>query len=134
MAIQKGKLLLLSVGTILANTPIDSLTTTSLSYSAETVDVTNKDSANATTLLAGVGITSFTISLSGIVTNTTNQKLLMTNLVAGTLDDYVLKDEDGNTWSAKFQVTSYNREGAHNGAETYSVDMQASGPVTFTPA
>ena len=87
MAVQKGSALLVKVGN--AASPevfatVAGLRDTSISINAETIDVTNKDSARVRTLLADAGIKSFSISGSGVFTDAASEQLILTNFSATT--------------------------------------------------
>ena len=72
MAVQTGASLLVKVGNGASPevfTTVAGLRDTSISINQETVDVTNKDSSRVRTLLAPGGIKSFTISGSGVFTD-----------------------------------------------------------------
>jgi predicted secreted protein len=52
---------------------------------------------------------------------------------AGTANTYTLHFDNGDNISASFIIASYERSGEYNAAEEYSVTLEASGTITYTP-
>ena len=134
MAVQKGSALLVKVGN--AASPevfatVAGLRDTSISINAETVDVTNKDSARVRTLLADAGIQSFSISGSGVFTDAASEQLILTNFSATTFLNYQFLVPDYNTFTGAFQVTSIEYSGSYNGEVTYSMSFESASTVTI---
>ena len=72
MAAQKGSALLMKIGNAASPevfTTIGGMRSTSIALNDEAVDVTNKDSGRARTLLAQGGVNSLTVSGSGVFTD-----------------------------------------------------------------
>jgi|TARA_B110000977_G_scaffold140469_1_gene178350 TP901-1 family phage major tail protein len=134
MAVQKGSALLVKVGN--AASPevfatVAGLRDTSISINAETIDVTNKDSARVRTLLADAGIQSFSISGSGVFTDAASEQLILTNFSATTFLNYQFLVPDYNTFTGAFQVTSIEYSGSYNGEVTYSMSFESASTVTI---
>jgi len=134
MAVQKGSALLVKVGN--AASPevfatVAGLRDTSISINAETIDVTNKDSARVRTLLADAGIQSFSISGSGVFTDAASEQLILTNFRATTFLNYQFLVPDYNTFTGAFQVTSIEYSGSYNGEVTYSMSFESASTVTI---
>lgn len=134
MAVQKGSALLVKVGN--AASPevfatVAGLRDTSISINAETIDVTNKDSARVRTLLANAGIQSFSISGSGVFTDAASEQLILTNFSATTFLNYQFLVPDYNTFTGAFQVTSIEYSGSYNGEVTYSMSFESASTVTI---
>ena len=134
MAVQKGSALLVKVGN--AGSPetfttVAGLRDTSISINAETIDVTNKDSARVRTLLADAGIKSFSISGSGVFTDSASEQLILTNFSASTFLNYQFLVPSYNTFTGAFQVTSIEYSGSYNGEVTYSMSFESASAVTI---
>ena len=134
MAVQKGSALLVKVGN--AGSPetfttVAGLRDTSISINAETIDVTNKDSARVRTLLADAGIKSFSISGSGVFTDAASEQLMLTNFSATTFLNYQFLVPSYNTFTGSFQVTSIEYSGSYNGEVTYSMSFESASTVTI---
>lgn len=130
MAAAKGSLLLIYEGANL----IAGLRSTSLSVNNETVDITNKDSSNWRTLLAGAGVKSVSVSGSGVFTNETGEQAVLTAVENGTALTLNI-NFDGATGTQKasgsFIPTSIEYAGEYNGEQTYSMSFESSGAITF---
>ena len=118
MAVQKGSALLVKVGDGASPevfTTVAGLRDTSISINAETIDVTNKDSSRVRTLLADAGIKSFSISGSGVFTDSASEQTILTKFSASTFANYQFLVPDFNTFTGAFQVTSIEYAGSYNG-------------------
>lgn len=97
------------------------------------IDITNKDSNARRTLLAG-GTQQINLSVSGVMitddVNDTGDDLFAAAR-SGALTSFEVEWEDGETITADFQVRNYERTGAHDGATTFSCELQSSGDYTF---
>jgi TP901-1 family phage major tail protein len=132
MAAQTGKAVLIKVAVSGTQTTIGGLRSSSITLNDEMVDVTNKDSAgNSRVLLPQGGVTSVTISGSGIFTDSVSENQLVTNFRAGTLDAYSFIVPDLGTYSGSFLITSLEHGGEYNGEVTYSVTFESSGAIAF---
>jgi len=127
---EKGLAFLLKV----AGVAVAGMRSTSFTLNGEEVDVTNKDSAGWRTLLAGAGVTSMSVSASGVFVDNSNMIAVRGYAIAKTLNTFVLEFESGDTYTGSFQVASCEQSGEHNGEVTYSISLSSSGAVTFAAA
>jgi TP901-1 family phage major tail protein len=142
MAAQKGSALLLKATLSGTESTVAGLRSTSMSVNGETVDITNKSSdplvsggsTLARELLAGGGVSSMSISASGVFTDSALENDIRIRANKGTIDEYKLLFGDGDNIVGNFQITSYERAGEFNGEETYSLTLESSGQVTHTSA
>lgn len=138
MTAQKGSLVLLKVGD--GGTPTETFTTvgglrtTSFTHNNQTVDATNKDSGAWRELLEGAGVRSISISGSGVFTDSAAEETVRGYAVNNSIQNYELTFGNGDKLSGAFQITSYQRAGTYNDAETYSITLASAGAVTFTTA
>ena len=132
MAIEKGSAFLLKVGDGAA-TPVFStvagMRTTQLSVNGEAVVVTHKDSGGWRQLLSGAGVRSVSVSAAGVFTGSVAETRVKTNALAGTLDDYRLAFEGGETMTGRFLVTRLDYAGDFNGERSYTISLESSGQV-----
>jgi TP901-1 family phage major tail protein len=132
MAVEKGSAFLLKVGDGAA-TPafatVAGMRTTQLSINGEAVVVTNKGSGGWRDLLSGAGVRSVSVSAAGVFTGSTAETRVKTNALAGTIDDYRLSFESGETLTGRFLVTRLDYAGDFNGERSYTVNLESSGPV-----
>jgi TP901-1 family phage major tail protein len=138
MAAQKGSLLLLKIGATPTGsaasdtyTTIGGLRSTSISMNQETVDVTNKDSANVREMLADGGVESVSISGSGVFTDAASEATLRTAFGGSSIPNFQIIIPDFGTYTGKFIVTTLEYAGEYNGEVTYSVSLESSGATTF---
>ena len=141
MAAQKGSALLLKIGATASGaaasdtyTTVGGLRSTSISMNQETVDVTNKDSANVRTMLADGGVESVSISGSGVFTDAASEATLRTAFGGSDIPNFEVIIPDFGTYQGKFMVASLEYSGEYNGEATYSVSLENSGAFTFTSA
>ena len=134
MAAQKGSALLMKIGN--AGSPetfttIGGMRSTSLSMNDEMVDITNKDSARARTLLAQGGTNSMTVAGSGVFTDSASEATLKGKFDVSALTNYQFLVPDFGTFTGSFQLTTLEYAGEFNGEVTYSFTFESSGAITF---
>tara|TARA_R100001440_G_scaffold44024_3_gene63776 strand:+ start:442 stop:855 length:414 start_codon:yes stop_codon:yes gene_type:complete len=134
MAAQKGSALLMKIGN--AGSPevfttIGGMRSTSLTMNDEMVDVTNKDSSNARTILAQGGVNSITVSGSGVFTDSASESTLKGKFNISSLTNYQFLVPDFGTFTGAFMLTTLEYGGEYNGEVTYSFTFESSGAITF---
>ena len=112
-------------------TTIGGMRSTSISINDETVDITNKDSGTARTLLAQGGIFSMSVSGSGVFTDSASEATLQGDMNQAALTNYQFLIPDFGTYTGAFQLTSLEYAGEYNGEVTYSFTFESSGAITF---
>lgn len=138
MTAQKGSALLLKVGD--GGSPTETFATlgglqvTRLAVNQRAVDATARDSGAWRALLASAGIRSVSISASGMFTDAASEETLRGYAFAGSVNHYQLSFGNGDLLQGSFLVTAYDRAGNHDAEERYSLTLESSGTVTFTPA
>ena len=134
MAAQKGSALLMKIGnggSPEAFTTIGGMRSTSLTMNDEMVDVTNKDSSRARTLLAQGGVNSITVSGSGVFTDSASEATLKAKFDVSALTNYQFLVPDFGTFTGNFHLTTLEYGGEYNGEVTYSFTFESSGAITF---
>lgn len=142
MAAQKGSALLLKATLSGSESTVAGLRSTSMSINGEMVDITTKDSdplvsggaTKARALLEGGGVTSMSMTASGVFTDSALENDIRIRAQKGSIDTYKLLFGDGDHIVGSFQITSYERAGEFNGEETYSLTLESSGQITHTSA
>lgn len=132
MAAERGSAFLLKVGdggAPVAFTTVAGLRTTQMSISGEQVAITSKDSGGWRELLSGAGTRMVSVSGAGVFTGSAAEARLRANALAGTIDDYRLSFESGETMTGRFLITRLDYAGDHNGERSYTVSLESSGPV-----
>ena len=134
MPAQSGKDLLIKVdmdGTGLFET-VAGLRATRLSFNAETVDVTNLDSAGGwRELLKGGGVKSAAISGSGIFRDAATDERARAIFWNGDTPDFQVVIPDFGIVEGPFQITAIEYAGTHDGEATYEMAMASAGSLTF---
>lgn len=135
MAAQKGRDFLLKMGdgaSSEAFTTVAGLRNVSFSVNNSIVDVTTKSNAPNRTLLEQAGIRSVSISADGLFEDTAFEETLRAASFDDTINNFqiILPNED--TLEGAFEVSSYQRSGSHDGAETFSLTLESSGAPTYT--
>jgi TP901-1 family phage major tail protein len=141
MAAQKGSALLLKIGTTATSAPaadtyttVGGLRSTGITLNEETVDVTTKDSAGWRELLAAGGIKSASISGSGLFTDAVSESTMRSAFGGSAIPNFQVIIPGFGEFEGKFQITSLEYAGEHNGEVTYSVSLESSGEFAFTAA
>lgn len=101
------------------------------------VDITNQSSAGWQEMLADAGTKSVSISVEGVVANDAAFKDLMDDAHADPQiprDFQLVSGNGAETYEGTFVIASVNREGSHDGAQTFGTELQSSGAVEYTPA
>ena len=134
MAAQQGKALLMKIGD--AGSPevfttIGGMRSNTLTMNDEMVDVTNKDSAGARTILAQGGVNSITIAGSGVFTDSASETTLKGKFNVSALTNYQFLIPNFGTFTGSFMLTTLEYAGEYNGEVTYSFTFESSGAITF---
>lgn len=140
MAAQKGRLVLLKVYNVGANTSnsatanaVATARTTELTINSEAVDVTAKDTNGWRELAQDAGMKSMTISLEGVFKDAAYEEILRAHSHSGNVFAAVVVTGNGDEWSGNFHIPTYSRSGVYNGEETFSLTLESAGEITFTP-
>ncbi len=113
-------------------TAIGGMRSTGGSINNEMIDVTNKDNMPWRTQLEG-GIKSMSLSLSGVFNSDATLQTMMALAMSGALRHFQLVTGNLDVYAGTFKITKCDRAGEHNGEETYSISLESSGEVTYTP-
>lgn len=136
MAAQLGREFLLKVedtpggGTF---TTVAGLTTNTLTYNNEAVDVTTKDDAAIRKLLATAGTRSISISGEGVAQDEVTLGRLRASATAGTHLNYQLVSPgstDNFTLEGAFMIESFEISGEFNNQLGFTFTLQSDGTIT----
>jgi TP901-1 family phage major tail protein len=132
MAVEKGSAFLLKIGDG-GGSPsfatVAGMRTTQLSINGEAVVVTHKGSGGWRELLSGAGVRSVSVAAAGVFTGSVAEGRIKSNALAGTLDEYRLSFESGETLAGRFLVTRLDYAGDFNGERSYTIALESSGAV-----
>jgi TP901-1 family phage major tail protein len=134
MAVQNGKDLLLKVD--LSDDgqfeTVAGLRATRISFNAETVDVTSLESTGGwRELLGGAGVKSATISGNGVFRDAATDARARQIFFDGETPDFQVVIPDFGVVEGRFQITSLEYSGNHNGEATYSLSLASAGALEF---
>ncbi|CAO4168434.1 phage major tail protein, TP901-1 family [Methylorubrum aminovorans] len=136
MGAQKGRDLLVRVSNG-ANgfVAVAGLRARQLAFNAETVDVTNADSAGRwRELLAGAGVRRAAVAGSGVFRDEASDARLRQTFFDGVIDLFQIVVPDFGTIEGLFQITSLEYRGEHAGEVTFDIALDSAGPLSFTGA
>jgi len=132
MGAEKGSAFLLKVGdgaSPPAFTTVAGLRTTQLQINGEMVAITNKGSGGWRELLGQAGVRSVSVSGAGVFTGSAAEARVKASALSGTIDDYRLSFEGGETMTGRFLVTRLDYAGDFNGERSYTLALESSGAV-----
>lgn len=130
----KGRSFLLKLGdgaTVEAFTAIGGIQSKSLSINNNPVDVSD-DSAGYQKMLPDGGIQSMELSGSGIIKNNAQIKAVVLAAKNRTVKNWQLVSGLGDQYEGEFVISSFQRTGNHDGAETFSITLTSSGDIEYT--
>lgn len=137
MAVQRGKDLLLKVDLdgLGAFDTFAGLRATRISFNAEQVDVTTLESQGGwRELLAGAGVKSASISGSGVFRDAGTDERARQIFFDGEMPDFQVIIPDFGVVEGKFQITSIEYAGSHDGEATYEMSLASASALNFAPA
>ena len=134
MTAQKGKDLLLKLDDGAGGyVSVAGLRTRQLAFNAETVDVTNADSAGRwRELLAGAGVRRASISGAGVFKDEASDARIRTIFFDGTVASFQVVIPAFGRIDGPFQVTSLDYRGDHAGEVTFDLALESAGALAFT--
>ena len=132
MVAQKGKDLLLKIDNGGTYETVAGLRSKKLSFNAETVDITDAESAGRwRELLGGAGVQRASLSGSGLFKDQTSDALIRTAFFDGAILSWQIVIPDFGAVSGAFQVTALEYGGEHNGEVTFDIALESAGVIAF---
>ncbi|MEM1299880.1 MAG: phage major tail protein, TP901-1 family [Pseudomonadota bacterium] len=134
MTAQMGKDLLLKLDETGGGTfeTIAGVRASRISFNADTVDVTTKESAGHwRELLAGAGVRSAAVSGSGVFKDAASDAALRAVFFAGSAPAFEVVIPDFGTLAGPFQVSALEYAGNHDGETTFEISLASAGEITF---
>lgn len=134
MGAQRGKDLLLKVdpagGT--AYQSVAGLRSRRIAFNAETVDVTDSESAGRwRELLGGAGVQRASLSGSGIFKDAASDAAMRQLFFQGRVGAFQAVIPDFGTVSGPFQVTALEYAGEHDGEVSFEITLESAGALSF---
>jgi len=137
MVAKKGKdlILKLDAGGVGTFTTVAGLRTRRLAFNAESVDVTDSESAGRwRELLAGAGVQRASLSGAGIFKDQASDAAIRAAFFSGSILAWQVAIPDFGVAQGLFQITSLEYGGAHDGEMTFEIALESAGPVSFEAA
>ena len=136
MTAQKGKDLLLKVGDGNGNfTTVAGMRSRRISFNAETVDITDFESAGRwRQLLAGAGVQRASIAGSGIFKDAASDETMRSLFFQSAIVSWQIVVPDFGAIAGPFQIVSLEYAGEHNGEVTFEATLESAGMISFEAA
>lgn len=132
MAAQKGKDLLIKIEQNGVFTTVAGLRAKRVSFNAETIDITDSESAGRwRELLAGSGMQRASLSGSGIFKDAESDELVRSAFFDSQIQNWEMTIPDFGIITGLFQITALEYSGQHNGEVTFDAAMESAGPISF---
>ena len=132
MVAQKGKDLLLKIFNGTGYETVAGLRSKRLAFNAETVDVTDAESAGRwRELLGGAGVQRAAVSGAGIFKDAASDQLVRNAFFGGAILNWQLVIPGFGTVSGPFQASALEYSGQHNGEVMFELALESAGALTF---
>jgi TP901-1 family phage major tail protein len=132
MVAQAGKDLLLKVDDGGNWLTVAGLRAKRLAFNAESVDVTDAESAGRwRELLGGAGIQRASLTGSGLFKDQASDTLVRSTFFAGTIRSWQVVIPAFGTLSGLFQITALEYSGDYNGEVRFELALESAGSLTF---
>jgi TP901-1 family phage major tail protein len=135
MSAQKGKDLLIKIGDGAdpeAFTTVAGLRATALAFNAQSVDVTNADSAGQwRELLAGGGIKNATLSGNGVFKDAASDAALRSAFFDQSCPNFQVVIPSFGTVGGPFKIVSLSYDGPYDGELKIALSLASAGALTF---
>jgi TP901-1 family phage major tail protein len=138
MTAYDGSLVLLKIGNgaspVEAFTTLGGLSTTQMEHRNQALDASHLGSGAWRKSLTAAGMQHLTVSGTGRFNDSAAEESLRSAALSNSARNFELLFGNGDKVSGAFQIISYERSGDLGSAESYSLTLTSSGPLTFTVA
>ena len=132
MTAQKGKDLLLKVEDGASLLTVAGLRSRRIAFNAETVEVTDAESAGRwRELLGGTGIQRASLTGGGIFKDQASDALVRSLFFAASIVNWQVLIPSFGVISGPFQITALEYSGEHNGEIRFEIAMESAGSLSF---
>ena len=132
MVAQKGKDLLLKISDGGGYVTVAGLRSRRLAFNAETVDVTDAESAGRwRELLGGAGVQRASLTGAGLFKDQASDALVRQAFFAGSVLSWQVLIPDFGTVTGRMQVTALEYFGQYNGEVMFDLALESAGQLTF---
>lgn len=135
MTAQKGKDLLLKLHNGSTYETVAGLRSRRLAFNAETVDITDSESAGRwRELLAGAGVQRASMTASGIFKDQASDETVRAAFFSAALVEAQIVIPGFGTVAGPFQISALEYNGQHNGEVQFEIALESGGAVSFGAA
>ena len=137
MTAQKGKDLLLKIGDGAdpeTFATVAGLRATTLAFNAQTIDITNADSANQWRELLGGGVKSAALSGSGVFKDAASDETIRAAFFNQTNANWQVTIPSFGTVTGAFKITQLQYDGPYDGEVKINLSLASAGALTFASA
>lgn len=132
MVAQKGRDLLLKIDDGGAYVTVAGLRSRRIAFNAETVDVTDAESAGRwRELLGGTGVQRAALSGAGLFKDQASDALVRQAFFEGAILSWQVVIPDFGTVSGPFQLTALEYSGEHDGEMRFELALESAGQLVF---
>ena len=134
MTAQRGKDLLIKIGDGGSPenfTTVAGLRAATLAFNAQTIDVTNSDSADMWRELLAAGVKSATVSGSGVFKDAASDAAIRAAFFDQSLSDFQVVIPGFGTVSGPFKIASLQYDGPYDGEVKVSMSLASAGALSF---
>lgn len=132
MVAQAGRDLLLKVENGAGWLTVAGLRSKRLAFNAETVDITDAESAGRwRELLGGAGIQRASLNGGGLFKDQTSDAMVRSAFFAASILIFQVVIPSFGTISGPFQITALEYSGEHNGEVRFELALESAGQLTF---
>jgi len=134
MTAQKGKDLLLKIGDGAESetfATVAGLRATTLAFNAQTIDITNADSASQWRELLAGGVKSATVSGSGVFKDATSDETTRAAFFNQTNANWQIVIPSFGTLTGAFKLTQLQYDGPYDGEVKINLSLASAGALTF---
>ncbi len=132
MSAQKGKDLLLKIDDGGGYVTVAGLRARRLAFNAETVDITDAESAGRwRELLAGSGAQRASLSGGGIFRDQASDAVVRSTFFNGQIRPWQAMIPDFGIVSGPFQIVALEYAGRHDGEVTFEIALESAGALSF---
>jgi TP901-1 family phage major tail protein len=132
MVAQKGKDLLLKIHNGTGYETVAGLRSKRLAFNAETVDVTDAESAGRwRELLGGAGVQRASVSGAGIFKDAASDGLVRGAFFNASILNWQIVVPDFGSVTGAFQVTALEYSGQHDGEVLFELALESAGALSF---
>jgi len=108
------------------------LRTKRIAFNAQTIDITDTESAGRwRELLGGAGVRRASLSGSGIFKDAASDALVRQTFFDGAVGQWEIVIPDFGTISGAFAITALDYAGNHDGEVTFELTLESAGDLTF---